>query len=375
MNKKSAFPIFAMLLALSGCEKFGSSTATTTSASSKTVYSVTGTLRGLTSALLVLQNNGKNDLTISANGKFIFSKALATGTGYAVTVKTQPAWQTCAVSNGSGIIESRNVVNVLITCQNIIAVEKILHSFGKGSDGQNPYDRLFMDASGNMYGTTYFGGRNGKGTVFKITHDGIETVLYSFGMVPDGQYPTAALFMGSKGNLYGTTNKGGKYGNGTIFKIAPDGVETILQSFYSVNDEKISDSSLVMGSRGNQYGTTYNGGTYKMGTVFKIAASGTKTILHSFGALADGKVPDAGLIIDSGGNLYGTTNSGGAHDLGTVFKIAPNGVETVLHSFGVAPDGRYPEDRLVMDASGNLYGTTANGGANNGAGIVFKITP
>ncbi|MGB8029293.1 MAG: choice-of-anchor tandem repeat GloVer-containing protein [Terracidiphilus sp.] len=225
---------------------------------------------------------------------------------------------------------------------------------------------------------------NGSGTVGSSDVTGIgvsctagtETILYSFGASSsDGSLPTAGLIIDSAGNLYGTTGNGGVDVGGTVFKIGASDTETILHSFGFAADGVGPDSDLVMDSAGNFYGTTVAGGA-NVGTVFKVSpgtgGTYTETILYSFRASpADGASPHAGLIMDSAGNLYGTTYWGGANCLalggcGTAFKVAPDGTETVLHSFGAsATDGIWPHAGLVMDSAGNLYGTTVNGGANS----------
>jgi uncharacterized repeat protein (TIGR03803 family) len=201
---------------------------------------------------------------------------------------------------------------------------------------------------------------------------GTETVLYSFGSsATDGSAPLSGLIMDGAGNLYGTTSAGGTYDLGTVFKISSNGTETILHAFSGgTTDGQFPLRRLVMDSAGNLYGTTALGGANDLGTVFKISAAGTETVLYSF---AGKQQPSGGLIMDSAGNLYGTTAGGGANDDGTVFKIGPNGTETVLHSFaGGTTDGARPEAGLIMDSAGNLYGTTLVAGANQ-AGTVFKI--
>jgi len=194
-----------------------------------------------------------------------------------------------------------------------------------------------MDAMGNLYGTTAEGGGSsgcfnyyGCGTVFKLAPDGTEIVLHAFAGGNDGDYPSAGLIMGLTGSLYGTTGSGGGngceggYGCGTVFKIAPDGTETVLYAFTSGTDGAYPDGRLTMDKRGNLYGTTLEGGVcglrYGCGTVFKLAPDGTKTVLGDL-ARHVGKFPAAGPIRDSVGNLYGTAEKGGAYGNGTVFEL------------------------------------------------------
>jgi uncharacterized repeat protein (TIGR03803 family) len=253
--------------------------------------------------------------------------------------------------------------------------ETVLYSFKAGStDGANPQSGLIMDNAGNLYGTTYYGGVNGDGTVFKISAAGTETVLYSFKAgSTDGENPQSGLVMDSSGDLYGTTTLGGANGNGTVFKISSAGTETILHSF-GVSDGHDPLAGLVIDNAGNLYGTTMMGGANGIGTVYEISASGTETVLYSFGANStDGGEPQAGLAMDSAGNLYGTTWIGGANSISTVYKISAAGTETILHSFGASStDGKQPWARLVIDSAGNLYGTTMSGG--DGIGTVYEIS-
>jgi uncharacterized repeat protein (TIGR03803 family) len=183
------------------------------------------------------------------------------------------------------------------------------------------------------------------------------------------------------GNLYGTTLQGsplnciGTGGCGVVFKLDTTGTETVLHTFVGP-DGTYPIGDLVRDKAGNLYGTTYAGGTYGEGTVFKLDTTGTETVLYSFTGLADGAVPRAGLVRDKAGNLYGTTVEGGnlSCSCGVVFKLDPAGGETLLHTFTGGADGGILYGGLVRDKAGNLYGTTANGGAS-GAGTVFKLTP
>jgi len=290
--------------------------------------------------------------------------------------------------------------------------ETVLHSFtGTNGDGANPAASLIMDSAGNLYGTTQFGGVTscssgsfvppGCGTVFKLDPSGHETVLYSFTLTNgDGANPAASLIMDSAGNLYGTTQLGGitsgncpnsgtnttappPVGCGTVFKLDPSEHETVLYSFTLTNGDGAQPvAGLIMDSAGNLYGTTPFGGVTSSsscsgpppagcGTVFKLDPSGHETLLHSFtGTNGDGAQPVAGLIMDSAGNLYGTV----AASAGTVFRLEPSGHETVLHSFTGSPDGEDPVAGVIMDSAGNLYGTTYGGGSA-GDGTVFRLEP
>jgi uncharacterized repeat protein (TIGR03803 family) len=265
---------------------------------------------------------------------------------------------------------------------------KILHAFtGRGTDGSNPTASLIFDAAGNLYGTTNLAGAYGVGTVFELspTASGgwTETTLYAFGNGSDGQRPASALIFDPQGNLYGTTEQGGIYGLGTVFELSPavsgGWTETVLHSFGNGTDGQYPEASLIFDAAGNLYGTTTEGGTYKNGAVFKLtpnAGSWTEKILHSFNPNGiDGDIPFAGLVMDKTGNLYGTTNYGGAYGCGAVFELPKSGAEKILHNFSGPPyDGQNPYAGVTFDASGNLYGTTTNGGAAP-AGTVFEMTP
>lgn len=268
------------------------------------------------------------------------------------------------------------------------ASEAILWSFGNGNDGSRPSASLIMDTSGNLYGTTEFGGAYKRGAVFKLTPSGTESVLWSFGRGADGREPRAGLIMGTNGNLYGTTSLGGTCGDGifnggTAFELTPSGEESVLWSFGCGADGSEPFGGLVMDTVGNLYGTTASGGTsvYEDGTVFKLtppSLSGgnwSESILWSFSG-TDGSGPPGSLIIDASGNLYGTTTSGGANGCGTVFKLAPDGTNSLLWNFlsPLAGGACNPEAGLIMDANGNLYGTTVYGGAYF-EGTVFELTP
>ena len=251
----------------------------------------------------------------------------------------------------------------------------VLYSFRGPPDGAAPATALTLGRDGTVYGTTFSGGAHGQGTVFTLDPAGTETVLHSFkGGSSDGSGPRSSLTMDGAGNLYGTTESGGADGDGVVFKITPAGQETILYSFKAgVNDGINPLGKLIFDDEGNLYGVTRAGGTDGLGTVFRLDPAGTETVLYSFkGGSRDGSAPHAGLLRDRAGNLYGTTEFGGPRNDGTVFKLSPRGVETILHAFkGGRRDGQAPAAGLLAGAAG-LYGTTPAGGAHND-GIAFKI--
>ena len=253
----------------------------------------------------------------------------------------------------------------------------VLHSFGR-ADGANPYlSKMVRDKAGNLYGTTIAGGANDIGTVFKVTPTGVETVLHSFASDgKDGYRPYTGLAIDGAGNLYGTTYSGGASNYGTVFKVTPSGTETVVYSFKGGTDGCNPYGNSVVLRNGFLYGATAGCGAHAVGTVFKLTKTGTETVLHSFANDGvDGFTPYAGLVFDKLGNLYGTTYVGGVNGYGTVFKITPSGTETVLHSFAFdGTDGFNPYAGLVLDKLGNFYGTTVLGGVNN-LGTAFKLTP
>jgi uncharacterized repeat protein (TIGR03803 family) len=320
--------------------------------------------------------------------------------------------------------------------------ERILYRFTGAPDGEEPMAGLTIDSDGNLYGTTYTGGSSGEGAVFKVDTTGHETILYSFGAYPDGANPSGGLVLDRNGNIYGTTQEGGTGtscfgGCGTVFKLDSDGKETVLLNV--APPAQYPTAALTLDNIGTLYGTTFGGNSCCLGTVFRmgmgspsaatlhifsggaggaspagglvrdakgrlygvtvvggdsgclynygsgcgvvyqLSATGKETVLHRFTGRWDGAAPNAGLLRDRAGNLYGTTLIGGDSHYGTVFKLDKHGKVTVLHSFN-NKDGSDPSSTLIQDASGNIYGTTQSGGdlsCNNGygCGVVFKITP
>jgi uncharacterized repeat protein (TIGR03803 family) len=255
------------------------------------------------------------------------------------------------------------------------------------TDGEAPHAGLIADGSGNLYGTTAIGGAFfSSGTVFELVANGVATVLHSFdAFAGDGIYPFAGLVMDHSQNLYGTTTEGGSGSFGTLFKLAPGGEETILYNFCSLPGcaDGGSPNGVVIDGSGNLYGTT-SGAAGGPGTVYELARGGSHRILHSFCSqrgCADGEFPYAAPIVDKGGNIYGTTGSGGAFGRGTVWQLSKdNNLEKwsfrVLYSFGArVADGNAPQGSLVIDGSGTLYGTTPGGGTHNQNGTVFELKP
>ncbi len=269
--------------------------------------------------------------------------------------------------------------------------ETVLHSFGKGKDAQGFYDGgLTLDASGNLYGMSEYGGAYGDGALFELspqTGGWKEKILHSFNNNgKDGYNPDATLVFDASGNLYGTTTKGGAYGYGMVFEFVPGRggawKEEELYSFgKSTTDGQNAIGSVIFDKGGNIYGVTAAGGAYGFGTVFELSLSAGKwkeRILHSFGNGTDGQTPLSAPVMDASGNLYGMTIAGGTSTSGIVYELSPTKkawAEKVLHNFaGGNYDGASPEAGLVLDTAGNLYGTTLYGGIY-GAGVAFEVTP
>ncbi len=240
------------------------------------------------------------------------------------------------------------------------------------ANGSNPRGHLVIGADGNFYGATYSGGANGYGTIFKMTTTGTLTVLHSLSSAADGANCYGSLVKGSDNNFYGTTNGGGTTGNGTIFKITPAGVYTVLRQMNQSTDGTHSQSDLIQATDGNFYGMAYSGGPNFNGTIFKITSTGTFTLLRSL-VSANGINPYGSLLQGTDGNFYGTTSTSGANSGGTIFKITPTGTLTVLHSLLPTTEGGSPRGSLVRGNDGNYYGLTNTGGTNF-FGSLFKIT-
>src|SRR5579863_244410 len=304
--------------------------------------------------------------------------------------------------------------------------QTVLHTFGLPGDGARPAAALTV-FDGVLYGTTYAGGAYGKGTVFSVTTHGDERVLYSFGKTPkDGAQPVAGLTP-LNGLLYGTTSAGANYNAGTVFTMTPGGKETILHRFlpYSKKDGQNPFAKLIL-FNGLLYGTTEGGGKCQEGTAFSITTSGKERTLYNFPCQRyDGENPQAGVTVLDGilygtttqggkafyndgtvyslttsgkervlfdfyppseygfgpntslvplkGALYGTTPDDAANDAGALYSITPSGTATVVHSFGVPPDGASPLGGLT-NVNGTLYGTTSSGGGVADAGTVYKVS-
>jgi uncharacterized repeat protein (TIGR03803 family) len=256
----------------------------------------------------------------------------------------------------------------------------VVHNFTGGSDGGGPVDGLLVDAKGSLFGTTSGGGAAGAGTVFLVDTHGTQTVLHSFQGGADGATPNGGLIQDAGGTLFGTTTAGGTAGAGTVYSMRGK-TERVLYSFAGgTADGATPQAGLVRDASGKLYGTTSAGGASGHGTVYQLipgkGGTWTEKVLYSFAGGSDGAVPVGRVALDSAGNLYGTTSEGGTFGSGTVFQLAAqaNWKENILHTFQNTNDGYTPYAGLVADAAGNFYGA-ATGGGSNGGGTIFELSP
>jgi uncharacterized repeat protein (TIGR03803 family) len=300
-----------------------------------------------------------------------------TGILYSGTVSINSTTTLHAIAYESGFTDSTVASGLYTITSSPATVVNVLYNFTGSNDGASPHSGLIQGADNNFYGTTFSGGVDHQGTVFKLTPSGALTTLASFNGT-NGATSWAGLVLGRDGNFYGTTYYGGSRNDGTIFQMTPAGVLTTIASFDYSNGAN-PKAGLIQGSDGNFYGTTYYGGNSGDGLVFRITPSGSLTSLVSFDG-ANGSNPGAALVQGTDGNFYGTTYYGGSANAGTVFMITPTGVLTTLVSFNNT-NGSNPEAALVQGTDGNFYGTTYYGGdsyvagSDLGYGTVFKVTP
>jgi uncharacterized repeat protein (TIGR03803 family) len=290
------------------------------------------------------------------------------------------------------VVSAPLLVSLLLIADAQASTEKVLYNFGASPDANTPVSGLTADGAGNFYGTTASGGTHNSGAVFKLTPGTggkwTESVIYNFTGGQDGLAPMGGLIFDGNGNLYGTTYRGGT-GGGTVFTLIPiAGGKWKLKTLHKFHGTTGGSpaAGLILDTTGNLYGTSSEGGAHEDGTVFQMTpgANGTWTFktIHSFNANGhDGMTPLAPVIMDAAGNLYGTTYAGGANRDGIVFELTPgsNGTwtETILHTFNPSNghDGAAPDAPVVLDANGNLFGTTNAGGKDRFYGVVFELTP
>jgi uncharacterized repeat protein (TIGR03803 family) len=264
-------------------------------------------------------------------------------------------------------------------------IETVIFRFADAPNGIGlPFAGVTFDSAGNLYGQAFTGGTGGCsggcGAIYKLTPAGGSwnfSVVHAFTGGPDGDQPTSTLTFDNAGNLYGTAYYGGTHGFGTVFQLVPLGSGWTFNTIYTFtggSDGGFPNSGVVLDSAGNLYGNNQLGGSGGGGVVYQLRNSGSSwtftPLYSSIGQFTD----EVGL--DPEGNVYGTTYAGGSNGGGSVFKLTNSGgtwTETDLHSFG-GLDGLFPYSSVVFDASGNLYGTTTMGG-NNGAGVVWQIMP
>ncbi|HUE04526.1 MAG TPA: choice-of-anchor tandem repeat GloVer-containing protein [Bryobacteraceae bacterium] len=275
---------------------------------------------------------------------------------------------------------------------------KVLKAFGTGNlnEGSDLYAGLILDAQGNLYGATESGGTRGAGVVYELSPAAggawTESVLYNFkGGTGDGASPHATLIADSNGNLYGTTVSGGlggttcRGGCGTVYMLTPVAgkwQETVLYRFSGVANGAVPYAGVAMDSAGNLYGATVSGGAFDAGLVYKLTPNSTgawtQTVLYTFEGHPDGAAPYATPILDGAGDVIGTTEAGGAHNLGIVYMLSPQAdgsfAERALHTFHGAPDGASPLAGVILQANGDLFGTTTAGGTAN-CGTAYRLAP
>lgn len=292
------------------------------------------------------------------------------------------------------------LLTMLVANSSALTREKILYQFAGGNGGDNPEYGLVFDSQGNAYGTTYYGGTYGWGTIFRLEkskHGWIQHLLYSFQGNSDGSYPLGNLLIDAAGNLYGTTRSGGtgtcqgySYCGGTVFELTRSNgnwKHAILYNFCSLGgcSDGEAPSGLTFDNAGNIYGTTAGGGEgceEGCGTVYKLSLSNgswKETVLHAFDDDGDGYYPASGVTIDKSGNLYGTTSSGAGYGYGMVYVLnhAKHGwKETMLYAFDGSTNNKDPNGNLTLDSAGNIFGVTTGGseGCEYQCGMIYRLS-
>jgi uncharacterized repeat protein (TIGR03803 family) len=321
-------------------------------------FSSTTSVTDLTGTAAVGGYAGRGELLLANDGNFYVAQTTGGAAGAGAVMRISP--------DGSGVV---------------------MHSFkGDTTEAAVPYAGLIQASDGNLYGTSFGGGKNSIGTVYKIALDGTYSTVFNFTKDSQGPYqPYTGLVQGPDGALYGTTLRGGPANLGTVYRLTLDGTVTTLVSFTGSNGSN-PEGRLIVGPDGALYGTTLTGGANDRGTVYKVTPSGTQTILYSFtdigtinaagvGTNAIGSNPRAGLALGPDGNFYGTAYQGGPNGWGTIYCITPGGTITMIHAFRGAPtDGQYPLAAVTVMPDGTLYGTTSAGGYS-GYGVAWQLTP
>jgi uncharacterized repeat protein (TIGR03803 family) len=294
-----------------------------------------------------------------------------------------------AVTGGSGNCEGGCGVIYKLTNTKGSWTQKVVHAFTGGDDGSGPGSRVTVDRVGNIYGMTPTGGAYGLGTIYQIrplsTGAATFKVIHTFTGGTDGSNGSAGRMILRDGRLYGAATTGGSNGSGVVFELTPMAFGKwdfkTIYTFQGQPDASFPYGALLFDPSGNIYGTTYYGGANGIGAVYKLSpqpvGEWTEDVIYSFQQGTDGNSPISNLVFDKTGNLYGTTSEGGLGS-GTIFKLSPvgggNWTETVVHAFEGPPDGGFAYNGMVVDIFGNFYGATVHGGENND-GSVYKFTP
>jgi len=345
-------------------------------------YTISGTMTGLQmNSPITLYNNGADPKTVLADGPFTFNTPVAEGGSYVVTIGELPFIQSCQVGDGTGNNVTANVKTVQLTCSAPVYQDIQYFDYSNGAD---PKAKLIQDSSGYFYGTTQGGGNFDRGTVFRYKPGNNLQVLYHFGFKNDEpKTPQSELVLGRDGNLYGTSRDGG-LGYGTVFMINPDGSQMKTLVPFSLSDTSSGPiSGLVEGSDGAFYGTTTYGGLHNWGSIFRVVVdpvtkTGQLERIYSFTGGNDGAQAFAGLVRD-GDLFYGATQYGGEHDAGTIYTLTSDAKVETIYSFNGVRDsgsneGLDPRAALVKGADGYFYGTTFAGGKVE-QGTLFQFDP
>lgn len=350
-----------------------------------TLYSFTGDTDGANpGAALVLGANGNFYGTTQGGGMFNYGTAFSiTPAGVLTTLHlftfddgTSPAGLALGQDgNFYGITRFGGPNNAgtlfRMTPAGDVTTLKI---FDNGPDGGYPFSALVQGGDGNFYGTCAYGGDGFYGTIFRLTLAGQLTTLHTFTGDADGALPYAGLTRGQDGNLYGVTQQAGENGYGTLYRVTPAGEVTTIHSFAVNTEGYFASTTLAPGSDGNFYGVARQAGSFGYGTVFSATPAGAVTVLYNFSRSSDGDSPFAGLVQAVDGSFYGSTYFGGLYNYGTIFRMTLAGEVTTLYNFDYDANGAYPSVSLVQGADGNFYGATEQGGSGSG-GTVFRITP